>query len=148
MLSYDKKYFAPMPDIKIYVNCDTPIALNIDMFELGSLDELIFTIKNYDYVSSPYVFLFRARKSDADKNGEVIFKVPAGLSKTIIPGAFYNLTVIENAFNPKETSCYRKLTDNGKIIVEYGAQDLSVGQDTDNSVINGEVVGVRIEPID
>ena len=34
-----------------------------------------FAIKNYNYIESDYVYLHRARKSDIDKNGEIIAKL-------------------------------------------------------------------------
>lgn len=64
MLSYCTNYAATMPDIIVHVNCDTQIAINVNLLGLNDYDDLIFTIKNYDYVDSPYVFLFRTRKRD------------------------------------------------------------------------------------
>jgi hypothetical protein len=96
------------------------------MFDLGDNDEFIFAIKNYNYIDSGYVYLFRARKSDIDANGEVIFKISPEISKRIKPGAFYNFSVMANAFSLREPTEYKKLTDNGAIRIEYGAQDLLV----------------------
>ena len=61
MLSYCSNYLATMPDITVYMNCDTRLAINLSIFELGDDDEFIFAIKNYSYIDSSYVFLFRAR---------------------------------------------------------------------------------------
>ena len=146
MLSYCTNYLATMPDITVYMNCDTRLAINLRMFELGKADEFIFAIKNYGYLDSPYVFLFRATTADMDENGEVIFKIEPRASKQLKPGAFYNFAVLANAFDPKKDTEYKKLTDNGRVILEYGAQDLLI--ENELSDIKCEVVGVRMELID
>ena len=146
MLSYCTNYLATMPDITVYINCDTRLAINLRMFDLGENDEFIFAIKNYSYIDSPYVFLFRARRSDIDENGEVIFKITPAASKHLKPGAFYNFAVLANAFDPKKETEYKKLTDNGNIIIEYGAQDLTVKTELSDS--NFTVAGVRLELLD
>jgi hypothetical protein len=115
-----------MPDITVYMNCDTRLAINLKIFDLSEYDEFIFAIKNYSYIDSPYVFLFRARKEDIDENGEVIFKITPEDSKKILPGAFYNFSVLINAFNKRAETEYKKLTENGNIIIEYGAHDLAL----------------------
>lgn len=169
MLSYCTNYLATMPDITVYMNCDTRLAINLQMFDLGENDEFIFAIKNYSYIDSPYVFLFRARKSDIDENGEVIFKITPAASKQLKPGAFYNFAVLADAFDPKKETEYKKLTDNGNIIIEYGAQDLTVETELtevgisvsgvrlelldevssiDPNDIRGQIVGMRLEPLD
>jgi len=157
-----------MPTITVYINCDTRLAINLRMFDLGENDEFIFVIKNYDHIKSPYVFMHRARKSDIDDNGEILFKIPPEASQHIKPGAFYNFSVMINAFDAKSETEYKKLTDNGSIQLEYGAQDLTVQPDTDvepgfistilgmrlelldeiSSVLPCEVQGVRLELID
>jgi hypothetical protein len=139
-----------MPDITVYINCDTRLAINLESFDLGENDELIFAIKNYSYINSPYVFLFRARKSDIDENGEVIFKIAPAASKHLKPGAFYNFAVLRDAFDKRKETEYKKLTDNGNILLEYGAQDLTIP--SDNNFINNsfgcEVTDMRLELID
>ena len=145
MLSYCTNYLATMPEITVYMNCDTRLAINLRLFDLGENDEFIFAIKNYSYIDSPYVFLFRARKSDIDENGEVLFKITPEASKQLRQGAFYNFSVLANAFDPKKDTEYKKLTDNGAIRIEYGAQDLTIK--TELSDMKCEVVGVRLEPI-
>ena len=146
MFSYCTDYTSTMPDIVVYMNCDTRLAINLRMFNLGENDEFIFAIKNYGHINSPYVFLFRARASDIDENGEVIFKITPAASKHLKPGAFYNFAVMQNAFNKRKETEYRKLTDNGKIIIEYGAQDLLVQEDA--GVSEGEIISMRLEPIE
>jgi hypothetical protein len=128
------------------MNCDTRLAINLSEFDLGENDELIFAIKNYSYIESSYVFLFRAKKEDMDENGEVLFKISPEASKRIKPGAFYNFTVLVNALDPKQETEYRKLTENGDIILEYGAQDLTVKPEPGE--LWGAVVGVRLELLD
>lgn len=145
MLSYCTNYLATMPEITVYMNCDTRLAINLRLFDLGENDEFIFAIKNYSYIDSPYVFLFRARKSDIDDNGEVLFKITPEASKQLRQGAFYNFSVLANAFDPKKDTEYKKLTDNGAIRIEYGAQDLTIK--TELSDMKCEVIGVRLEPI-
>lgn len=146
MFSYCTDYTATMPDIVVYMNCDTRLAINLRMFNLGKNDEFIFAIKNYSYVDSPYVFLFRARTSDIDSNGEVIFRIPPSASKYLKPGAFYNFAVLQDVFDKHKETEYKKLTDNGRIILEYGAQDLLITND--EVKLESEVIGMRLEPID
>ena len=147
MFSYCTNYAAAMPDITVYMNCDTRLAINLRMFNLGDNDEFIFIIKNYNYINSPYAFIFRARKSDMDQNGEVIFRISPEASKRITPGACYNFAVLFNAFDSQQDTEYRKLTENGKILVEYGAQDLTIGQETFAEESDYEIISVRLEPI-
>lgn len=146
MLSYCTNYLATMPDITVYMNCDTRLAINLRMFDLGENDEFIFAIKNYSYIDSPYVFLFRARKADIDENGEVLFKITPAASKHLKPGAFYNFAVLADAFDPKKETEYKKLTENGNINIEYGAQDLTIKTELSGSDIS--VAGVRLELLD
>ena len=146
MLSYCTNYLATMPDITVYMNCDTRLAINLRMFDLGENDEFIFAIKNYSYIDSPYVFLFRARKADIDENGEVLFKITPAASKHLKPGAFYNFAVLADAFDPKKETEYKKLTENGNINIEYGAQDLTIKTELSSSDFS--VAGVRLELLD
>ena len=170
MISYCTDYLATMPDITVYMNCDTRLAINLRTFDLGENDEFIFAIKNYDYIDSPYVFLFRAKKEDIDENGEIIFKITPQVSKQLKPGAFYNFSVLKDAFDVKKETEYRKLTDNGRITIQYGAQDLEIKNEftynkfevlgvrlelldeissvIPDGVITGEIVGVRLELLD
>lgn len=148
MLSYCTNYLATMPEITVYMNCDTRLAINLRMFDLGENDEFIFAIKNYSYIDSPYVFLFRARKDDIDENGEVIFKITPAASKHLKPGAFYNFAVLMDAFDPKKETEYKKLTDNGNINIEYGAQDLTIEPEQDEKDFACSIVGVRLELLD
>ena len=145
MLSYCSNYLATMPDLTIYMNCDTRLAINLSMFELSKYDEFIFTIKNFNYIDSSYVFLFRARKEDIDENGEVIFSIDPDTSKKIKPGAFYNLALLVNAFNLNEPTEYKKLTNNGKINIEYGAHDLALPEPKSPPVPFNEIMGARLE---
>lgn len=146
MISYCTNYLATMPEITVYMNCDTRLAVNLRLFDLGENDEFIFAIKNYDYIDSDYVFLFRARKADIDENGEVLFKITPRASKHLKPGAFYNFSVLMDAFDPKKETEYRKLTDNGRIKIEYGAQDLLVKPESDE--LDFDIYSVRLELID
>ena len=148
MLSYCTNYLATLPDITVDINCDTRLAINLRLFELGENDEFIFTIKNYSYIESSYVFLFRARKSDIDENGEVIFNITPAVSKQIKPGAFYNFAILVDAFDPKKETEYKKITDNGNIVLEYGAQDLTVKTELEEMGISCSIEGVRLELID
>lgn len=146
MLSCCTKCLNVLPDIVVYVNCDTRFAINLRTFDLGENDEFIFAIKNYSYIESPAVFLFRARRKDIDDNGEIIFKIPPTASKLLKPGAFYNFALLANAFDPKKETEYKKLTGNGHIILEYGAHDLTINQDYNNATC--EILGVSLELID
>ena len=141
-------YLAVMPDITIYMNCDTRLAINLSMFKLSEYDELIFTIKNFSYIDSSYVFMYRARKSDMNKHGEVIFNIDPDISKNIKPGAFYNFTLLVNAFNPTIPTEYKKLTDNGKIIIEYGAHNFDVPEPEAPNPPFSEILAARLEETD
>ena len=145
MLSNCNNYLSYMPDITVYMNCDTRLAINLSLFELNDMDEFIFVIKNYDYIDSSYVFLFRARKSDMDENGEVIFAIDPDVSKKIKPGAFYNFALLMNAFNTEALTEYKKLTKNGRVILEYGAQDLALPEPEEiKSPVS--IISARLEP--
>lgn len=147
MLSYCTNYLATMPEITVYMNCDTRLAINLRMFELSEYDEFIFAIKNYDYVESSYAFIFRAKKSDMDENGEVIFRIDPDASKAIKPGAFYNFSLLINAFNKHELTEYKKLTDNGAIKIEYGAQDLALPAPEEPKLPFSEIYDARLEAV-
>ena len=147
MLSYTTNYLATMPEITVYINCDTRLAVNLSVFDLHEDDEFIFVIKNYDYTESPAEFLFRARKKDIDDRGEVIFKISPKDSKKLKPGAFYNLALLANAFSKTEEVEYKKLTENGAIRLEYGAQDLALedNNNQDSESLAYEIIDVRLE---
>lgn len=146
MLSYCTNYLATMPEITVYINCDTRLAINLRMFNLGENDEFIFVIKNYNYIESPYAFIHRARLSDIDENGEIMFKITPETSKHLKPGAFYNFAVLANAFDLRKETEYKKLTENGAIRLEYGAQDLI--EKTELTEQGYTTVNMRLERID
>ena len=146
MLGGCTNYLATMPEITVYMNCDTRLAINLRMFDLSEKDEFIFAIKNYDYIDSGYVYMYRARKSDIDDNGEIIFKITPEVSKQIKPGAFYNFSVLANAFDLREPTEYKKLTDNGSINIEYGAQDILV-KPAEGEIGYDDVESIRLEAI-
>ena len=77
-----------------------------------------------------------------DADGEVIFKISPEVSKRLKPGAFYNFAMVTNAFDLRAESEYKKLTDNGMIHIDYGAQDILVKPTT-----NGDIEAARLEPI-
>jgi hypothetical protein len=138
-----------MPDITVYINCDTRLAINLRMFDLGENDEFIFVIKNYNHINSPYVFMHKARKADIDENGEILFKIPPEASRYIKPGAFYNFSVMINAFDAQKETEYKKLTDNGSIRLEYGAHDLTIKPDFDAEPgYISTILGMRLELLD
>ena len=145
MFSYCTNYTATLPDIIVYMNCDTRLAINLRQFNLADNDEFIFAIKNYSYIDSSYVFLFKARNSDMDANGEVIFRIPPAASKRLKPGAFYNFATVKNAFDLRRETEYKKLSDNGNIIIEYGAQDLLIRDEVIDS--ESDVISMRLELI-
>ncbi len=146
MQSYQTNYSAAVPDIVVHMNCDTILAVNLRALELGTNDEFIFVIKNYDYTNSPYVYIFRARCSDMNRDGEAIFKIPASAIKRLKHNAFYTMAVLIDAFDTKRETIYKKLTDNGKLIIDYGAQDLIVS-DIDG-IDEYEIVSMELKPVD
>jgi hypothetical protein len=143
--SHQTNYSATVPDIVVHMNCDTILAVNLRALELGTNDEFIFVIKNYDYVNSPYVYIFRAKYSDMNYDGEAVFKVPASAAKHLKHNAFYTMAVLVDAFDTKRETVYKKLTDNGKIIIDYGAQDLILS-DIDG-VDDYEIIDIKLELI-
>lgn len=148
MLNYYTDYLVTLPDITVYMNCDTRLAINLKAFNLSDYDEFIFTIKNYDYIDSSYIFLFKARNSDMDENGEVFFRIDPDISKLIKPGAFYNFSLLANAFNKNEVTEHRKLTENGNIRIEYGAHDLALSEIVEQPSMFKEIHGARLEAVD
>jgi hypothetical protein len=148
MYSCNKDYSTAMPDVTVYVNCDTCLAINLSFFRLGEYDELIFNIKNYSYMDSSSVFLFRATLADMNDNGEVLFNIDPDVSKNIKPGAFYNFALLRNANNPHELTEYKKLTENGKILLEYGAHDLALSSIPEMPSPFSEILSARIEATD
>lgn len=147
MSSCYTNYLATMPSITVYMNCDTCFAVNLSIFELGEYDEFIFVIKNYDYKDSSYAFLYRACKTDMDENGEIIFNIDPDASKNIKQGAFYNFAVLVNAFNYNMPTEYKKLTENGKVNLEYGAHDLALPDHREQNP-QYEIIDARIEATD
>ena len=147
MLSYCTDYLATMPDITVYMNCDTRLAINLELFNLGEHDEFIFTIKNFNYIDSSYVFMYRARKADIDENGEIMFKIDPDISKAIKPGAFYNFAVLLNAYDEFLPTEYRKLTENGNIRIEYGAQELTIAPSVEPAPQFQEIISAQLEPV-
>lgn len=145
MLSYQTNYSATVPNITVHMNCDTILAVNLRALELGTNDEFIFAIKNYDYINSPYVYMFRAKSADMNNNGEIIFKIPATASKHIKPDAFYVLAVLVDAFDPKRETVYKKLADSGNIFIDYGAQDIMVSDV--EGIDDYEIISMRLERI-
>lgn len=146
MLSYCTDYLAKVPDIPICINCDTYLAINLKAFDLDDNDEFIFTIKNYNYSDSSYIFMHRASKKDVDNKDEIIIKVPSTASKHLKPGAFYNFAAMTNVFDTTNETSYKKLTEDGKIRIVYGAQDLIVKNTQGDNTF--EVVSMRLESID
>jgi hypothetical protein len=127
------------------MNCDTILAVNLRALELGTNDEFIFVIKNYDYIDSPYVYIFRAKSADVNHDGEVIFKIPSTAVKHLKPNAFYTMAVLVDAFDSKRETVYKKLMDNGKLLIDYGAQDL-IMSDIDG-IDDYEIIDMRLELI-
>lgn len=146
MFSYCTNYATDVPDISIYINCDTVIAVNLKSLNLSDLDEFIFTLKNYDYIDAPYIFVFKARKSDADDKGEVVFKIPQRATRRLKPGAFYTMTVLTSAFDTKNETIYTSLSEKGNITLKYGIQDLVMKTDED-IISDYEIISMRLEPM-
>jgi hypothetical protein len=82
-----------------------------------------------------------------DENGEVIFRIPSEASKKLKPGAFYNFAILVDAFDKTKKTEYKKLTENGNIIIEYGAQDLEVLLPELEDRVPGEIVSARLEEV-
>ena len=87
-------------------------------------------------------------KKDMNANGEVIFNIDPDASKNIKPGAFYNFALLVNAFNPSELTEYKKLTENGKVNIEYGAQDLALPAPEEPVSPFSEILAARLEQTD
>lgn len=134
------------PDIMVYMNCDTCFALNLSSFNLTEYDELIFTIKNASHRDSRGVFSLRVQKCDMDEKGEVLFKITPDIAKQLKYGAFYNIAILADFYDITKKTEYRKLTDNGKILLDYGAYDLSQEGPKEELFVDN-IVGVRLEPV-
>lgn len=148
MSSYYTNFLTAMPEITVYTNCDTCLAINLRAFNIGDNDEFIFALKNYDYIDSSYVFLFKARNTDINpETGEVLFKIPVRASKMLKPGAFYNLAVLADAYDRKLPTVYKRLTDNGNILIEYGTQDMLV-KNGPGSEYTDEIIAARLTTLD
>ena len=93
-----------------------------------------------------YAVSGQTRIKQCDKNGEIIFKITPEISKRIKPGAFYNFSVLANAFDLRTPTEYKKLTDNGLINIEYGAQDILV-KPADEEKGYDNVESIRLEPV-
>ena len=148
MFSCSTDCLLDVPDITVHANCDTCLAINLGLFNIGEYDEFVFVIKNYDYTESSYAFMFRANKADIDEHGEIFFNIDPDSSKNIKPSAFYTFAVLVNALNYNEPTEYKKLTKNGKVIVEYGAQDLLQPEPIEQKSPYNAIISARIEPTD
>jgi hypothetical protein len=76
-----------------------------------------------------------------DENGEVLFKIPAKTSKLLKPGSFYTFAVLADAYNKKSSTVYKRLTENGNVLIEYGTQDMLVKTDSD---FIGDIVAAKL----
>ena len=145
-MRYNTNYLPALPPITVYMNCDTILAIDLRAFELTDMDEFIFTIKNHDYIESPYVFTFRAKASDINsETGEAIFTIPPITTRQIKSGAVYNFAALVNAFDSHNDTIYQKLTENGKIEVDFGAQNLI--EKAELTDFNYEIVSIELKPI-
>ena len=130
MFNCYKNYSNKMPKITIYANCDTALTLNLGCFSFAPQEQLIFVIKNHDYIDAPVEFLYtitpdpKEVNSTYDKNVSVI--VPKESANKIKNGAIYTF-MIKNGDGQ-----YSKLTSNGIVRVEYGAQGLGLEEDNSN----------------
>lgn len=137
-----------VPDITVHLNCDTCLAINLRALSLNDNDEFIFTIKNYDYLDSFYVFMFKARNTDINpETGEVVFKIPAITSKMLKPGAFYTFAVLADAYDLRLPTMYKVLSKKGNILIKYGAQDVLVKTDTGYENTE-DIVAARLVTLD
>ena len=80
MLSYCTNYDALLPDVTVYMNCDTRLAVNLSMFELGEYDEFVFAIKNFFNFLLPFNNLLYEEKylamirAETDEERDLIVK--------------------------------------------------------------------------
>ena len=167
MSNQPNRHLAIAPDITVYMNCDTILAIKASRLKDKEEDELVFTIKNYDYIESPYIFMFRAKNTDINENGEILFKIPPECAQQLKPGSFYNISKLSGAFDLRRQTDYIKLTTNGKIFLEYGAQAFTLPKtdlggyeilsarleevenisDITFDAIYGEILGVQLQPL-
>lgn len=150
MFSSWTDYTTAIPCITIYINCDTCLAINLRALTLTDSDEFIFTLKNYDYTESDFIYIFKARNADMNENGEVLFKIPAKTSKALKPGAFYTFAVLADAYNKKSSTIYKRLAESGKVLLEYGTQDMLVktgeNQEYLENVMAAKLVAPEVVP--
>jgi hypothetical protein len=126
MLNYYENQLNQMPKITIYANCDTALTLNLGCFSFAPQEQLVFIIKNHDYLDAPVEFLelISPEELNSDKNVSII--VPSIKANKIKNNAIYTFMV------KHANGQYSKLTPNGTVKVEYGAHSLNLEEDADN----------------
>ena len=126
MFNCYKNYSNKMPKITIYANCDTALTLNLGCFSFAPQEQLIFVIKNHDYVDAPVEFLDTIIPSELNSDKNISIMVPKEYANKIKNGAIYTF-MIKNS----DGQC-SKLTPNGIVRIEYGAQSLDLKEDSFN----------------
>ena len=81
-----------------------------------------------------------------NENGEVIFNIDPDASKKIKQGATYSCAMLVNATSYNEPSEYVKLTESGKVRLEFGTYDLALAVPEEPQSSFREVLAARIEP--
>ena len=126
MFNCYKNYSNKMPKITIYANCDTALTLNLGCFSFAPQEQLIFVIKNHDYIDAPVEFLDTIIPEELNSDKNISIVVPKESANKIKNGAIYTF-MIKNGDGQ-----YSKLTSNGIVRVEYGAQGLGLEEDNSN----------------
>jgi hypothetical protein len=126
MFNCYKNYSNKMPKITIYANCDTALTLNLGCFSFAPQEQLIFVIKNHDYTEAPVEFLHKVEVEKINEDKNYSFVVPKEAAAAIKTGAIYTFM-----FKHTNGRC-SKVTPNGFIRVEYGADGLIIKEDVVN----------------
>ena len=135
-----------LPIVQLSVNCDTILAINTAEFNIQQNDELIFTIKNYDYIGAPAIFLKRICATEINSADEALFKVPPDIVQHIKPCAFWNISVLRNVYDAEKPTQHMRLTGNGRVTIAYGAPYL----DTQSQPFepDEDTAGIHLIPIE
>ena len=116
-------YSNELPKITIYANCDNTLTINLGCFSFAPREQLIFVIKNHDYIGAPVEFSETIIPSELNTEKNISILIPKEATNSIKNGAIYTFML------KKADAQYSKLTSNGLVQVEYGAQDFELGED-------------------
>lgn len=104
-----------MPPIAIAVGCSSIITLDFSYFSCAEDEKIIFSFKNSTLKDAPVIFATTIDLADLDENNQIEIVVDETVANELTEKSFYTFTA-EAADGTR-----RKLTDNGRIVLQYGA---------------------------